>query len=167
MPQLRVNEPILELNSFFLFLGTLIRLVPILPTCEAHNYSTSSSSSTSSTRKSVVVSIISSLLSMLSSLWGSTSLCSFSFGLKPKLPFLLGLLIFVLGNWFASGLTSTSAPLTLFSAQLLFRFQSHLIIIFHHSDGYHAHLILDVISQAIHVSGNFFIIAFLKTCSDV
>jgi hypothetical protein len=73
----------------------------------------------------------------------------------------------VLGNCFASGLTSTSASLTLFSAQLLFSFQSHLISIFHSPKGHHAHLILNVISQTIHVSGNLFIIAFPMTCSDV
>jgi hypothetical protein len=64
-------------------------------------------------------------------------------------------------------MTSASAPLTFFSAHLLFIFQSHLISIFHRSDGYHAHLILDIISQAIHVSGNFFIIALLMICPDV
>ena len=41
--------------------------MPILPTCEACNYSTSSSSSASSMRKSVIVSIISFLLIMLPS----------------------------------------------------------------------------------------------------
>jgi hypothetical protein len=42
-----------------------------------------------------------------------------------------------------------------------------MISIFHCSDGYHAHLILDIISQAIHISGNFFIIALPMTCPDV
>jgi hypothetical protein len=55
-------------SNVLLLIWTLIRLVPILSTCEACDYSTSSSSSTSSTRKSVVVGIISSLLSMLPSL---------------------------------------------------------------------------------------------------
>ena len=125
MPQLRVNESILGLKSFFLFLGTLIRLVPILSACEACDYSTSSSSSSSGTRKPIIIIISSSFLSILlfllnisPSLRTSTSLyLSLRF-----LPVILGLLVFILGNRFAFGMTSAFAPLTLFVAQLLLYF---------------------------------------------
>jgi hypothetical protein len=82
-------------------------------------------------------------------------------------PVILGLLVSFLGNCLASWLTPTFPSLTLLTAQLLFSFQSHLISILHSSDGYHAHLILDIVSQAIHIPGNFLIITLSMTCFDV
>jgi hypothetical protein len=81
--------------------------------------------------------------------------------------FILGLLYSVLGNCFSSALTSTSSPLTLLSGQFFFSLQRDLIRIFHISNCHHAHLILNVISQTIHVSGDLFIITLMMTCSDV
>jgi hypothetical protein len=42
-----------------------------------------------------------------------------------------------------------------------------MIRILHISKGYHAHLILNAISQTIHVPGNLFIITFPMTYPDV
>jgi hypothetical protein len=142
---------------------TLIRSMSDLSTCEAFHYSTSSSSSTSSTRKNVSINILTSLFGMLPSLRASTSL---SLNLR-FIPLFLGFLISILGNLFASWLTFALASLTLFLSQLLFIPYSHLIRIFHHSDGLHAHLILNVISQTIHVPSNLFIIAFAMTYPNV
>jgi hypothetical protein len=142
--------------TFFLLIWAFIRFVSIFSTCEGFHHSTSSSSSTSSVRKSVVINILSPLRT-------STSL-----GLSLRfLPFFFWFLVSILGNYLASGLTSSLASLTFLVVQILLNFQSHMISIFHHSDGHHAHLILNFVSQTIHVPSNFFIIAFPMTYYDV
>jgi hypothetical protein len=83
------------------------------------------------------------------------------------LPLFFRFLSSVLGNCLASGLTSALASLTLLSTHLLFSFQIHMISIFHISNDHHAHLILNVISQAIHVSGTFSSSLSPMTCSYV
>jgi hypothetical protein len=80
--------------------------------------------------------------------------------------FILRILYSILGNFFASSLTSTSSPLTFLSSQFLFSFQSDLIRIFHISNCHHDHIILNFISLSIHVSGDLFIITLVMTFSD-
>jgi hypothetical protein len=119
-------------------------------------FTSSASSSSSCSRKSIPIGILSSLRTS-SSFW---VVMRFLF-------FILGIFYSILGNLFASSLTSTSAPLTLPLSQFLFCFQSNLICIFYILDCHHAHLILNLISQTIHISNDLLIITLTMTSSNV
>jgi hypothetical protein len=78
-----------------------------------------------------------------------------------------GLILLVIGNSFASAWTSSSSSLTLFSSQHCLFFQHDMISILHVSNCRHVDFVLNLISQAIDVLGNFFLVSLSLSNHDV
>jgi len=76
---------------------------------------------------------------------------------------IFGFICFILGNLFASIQASAPILLTLLPGQFILCFQRNSICILYFPDCHHIYFILDIISWAINVSGNFLFVS-LSLC---
>jgi len=141
-------------SSYIFLLKTFPRHVPCLSTGIALHFSSSTSSF--SYGKIISFSIVSS--SRASSFLYLTVILSI---------FSSGFLEFFSDNSSTSVWTLSSVSLTFLPCQLFFYFQGYLIRIFHYPHFHHVDRILDFISQAINIPGNFFFVILPMSFSYV